>query len=131
MVAAKKVAPSGSIANKLALEKVVAKKLVKKIAASKPTVKKVVAKPTVKKEVAKPTIKKAVAKPTIKKAVAKKTSKKETMWRQPTSRQIACLHDFKPKPGFPINEWVCTKGCGGVQTQFASCNGNCRCGGEQ
>lgn len=122
MVAAKKVAPSGSITNKLVLEKVVAKKLIKKIAASKPTVKKAVVKPTVKK---------AVAKPTVKKAVAKKTPNKESVWKQPTIRQIACVHDFKPKPGFPIDKWVCTKGCGGVQTQLAHCNGNCRCGGEQ
>jgi len=104
MVAAKKVAPSGSITNKLALEKVVAKKLIKKIAASKPT---------------------------VKKAVAKKTPNKESVWKQPTAIQIACVHDFKPKPGFPIDKWVCTKGCGGVQTQLAHCNGNCRCGGEQ
>lgn len=75
----------------------------------------------------KPTVKKAV----VKKAVARKTSNKETVRKKPTAIQIACVHDFKPKPGFPINKWVCTQGCGGVQTQFESCNGNCRCGGEQ
>lgn len=48
---------------------------------------------------------------------------------------IMCHHDFRPAPDLPSNVWRCVKcaenGWDARQTQFAPCNGNCRCGGEQ
>lgn len=48
---------------------------------------------------------------------------------------IMCNHDFRPAPDLPSDEWRCVKctenGWDSRQTQFAPCNGNCRCGGEQ
>lgn len=50
--------------------------------------------------------------------------------RRPTMEEIMCVHDFQPSHALPEDQWACTK-CGGVQTQFPSCNGNCKCGGKE
>ena len=46
-----------------------------------------------------------------------------------------CHHDFRPASDLPSNVWRCVKcaenGWDSQQTQYAPCNGNCRCGGEQ
>jgi hypothetical protein len=48
---------------------------------------------------------------------------------------ILCNHDFRPASDLPSDVWRCVKcaenGYDSLQTQFAPCNGNCRCGGEQ
>lgn len=53
------------------------------------------------------------------------------MSNRPTLRQIKCVHNFVWHPSLPLDKYICANGCGGIQTQFPSCNGNCRCGGEE
>lgn len=56
--------------------------------------------------------------------------KSKSSWVVVPDSVALCRHEFRPVPHLPKDKWECSL-CLSIQTQLESCNGNCRCGGEQ